>query len=97
MDESKLAQEVDRGRKASVLLSDTIFREAIEITQQRILDDFARCEPSNALELQKIRLKLQCHADLLREISEVIRTGQLAQVQVTEARSLFDRMRRVRS
>jgi len=97
MDEAKLSQEIERGRRAGVLLSDPMFKEAIEITQQRIIDDFAKCDPNALQELQKLRLKLQCQADLLREISEVLRTGQLAAVQINEARSLFDRMRRAKT
>jgi len=94
MDESSLARDVERGRRAAVLLEDVIFREAIKITQQKVFDDFAKTDPTNLPELQKLRLKLQCHADMIREINEVIRTGKIAEHQLQESRSLFERMRR---
>ena len=94
MDESSLARDVERGRRAAVLLEDVIFREAIKITQQKVFDDFAKTDPTNLPELQKLRLKLQCHADVIREINKVIRTGKIAEHQLQESRSLFERMRR---
>lgn len=94
MDESTLARDVERGRRASILIEDPIFREAVTITQQKVFDDFSKTDPANVQELQKLRLKLQCHADMLREIHEVIRTGKIADHQLQESRSLFERMKR---
>jgi hypothetical protein len=94
MDENDLVREAERGRRAQGLLEDPILRDAITITQQRIFDDFAKTDPANVSELQRLRLKLQCHADMLREIHEVLRTGKLASHQLQESRSLFERMKR---
>lgn len=94
MDESSLAREVERGRRASILLEDPIFRDAVLKTQQQVFDDFAKCDPANVQELQRLRLKLQCHADILRDITEVIRTGKIADHQIKESASLFERMKR---
>ena len=94
MDEMNLAVDVERGRRATVLLEDPIFRESATKTQQQIFDDFAKCDPADVAGLQRLRLKLQCHADMLREITEVIRTGKIADHQLRESRSLFDRMKR---
>lgn len=94
MDEATLIKDTERGRRAALVLEDPLFREAITLTQQRIFEDFARSDPAAPQELQRLRLKLQCHADILREINEVIRTGKLAEHQLHESRSLFERMKR---
>ena len=94
MNETELASEAARGRRAAILLEDPIFREAVLRTQQQVFDDFAKCDPTDLPGLQRLRLKLQCHADILRDINEVIRTGKIADHQMKESATLFERMKR---
>lgn len=83
-DERKLIRETERGAKARIILENEIFREAIQKTQDNIVDAFTKADPGDTKGLQRIRLKLQVHAELVREIQKVMETGKIASTQLQQ-------------
>lgn len=86
-------EEVSRGSRAKRILEDGIFKEAVSKVQQDVFDTFAKTDPTNAEELKVQRLRLKCLADIVRNLSEVMSTGRLAEIQIDRDRTLIEKIK----
>lgn len=90
---STLEEKSARGAKATALLEDPIFREAVETVQAHIFDDFAKTDPADTGALQRRRIELQALAEVVRQIKSVIDTGKIAAAEI-QRESLAQRTKR---
>lgn len=90
---STLEEKSARGAKAAALLEDELFREAVGKVQQHIFDSFAATDPADTGAMLRLRLKLQCMADVVRELTEVANTGKIARHEI-ERETLAQKVKR---
>lgn len=79
-----LEEKAARGTKARLLLEDELFREAIGAVQQSVFDQFAATDPADTGTMQRLRLKLQVIADIVRDLTSVMNTGKIAAHQIEQ-------------
>lgn len=77
-----LEEKAARGTKAQALLEDELFRDAIGKVQQHVFDQFAETDPADTGTLTRLRIKLQCIAEVVREMREVANTGKIAKHEI---------------
>lgn len=86
-----LDEEVGRGARAKAIIESAMFKEAVDKVQQDVFDKFASTDPTNVDELKVQRIRLKCLADIVRNLGEVMKTGQLAEVQIERERTLMEK------
>ena len=74
-----LDQERRRGEQADRILSDPLFREAIEKARVKAQRAFTDSKPDDAASLLKARLYYDCAEEFINDLLEVVNTGRLAQ------------------
>lgn len=87
----QLIKESERGAKASRLLADEIYQDAVSKVEAGILDAW-KTSPVRDTEGQTyLRLMMKVLTDLQAHIKEVAETGKLANVQLEHERSMAER------
>lgn len=81
-----LEREIDRGVKASYLLSDPLYVESVGKVRQGIHDRFASAPLSDKEGIYTLRLMLKVLDDIEGNIREVAQTGKLAEQQLKDER-----------
>lgn len=79
-----LEEKAARGVKARALLEDELLREAIGAVQQNVFDQFAATDPADTGTMQRLRIKLQVIADIVRQLTEVMNTGKIAKHEIEQ-------------
>jgi hypothetical protein len=88
----ELEKDASHGAEAEAILNSPIFKSSLETVQQAIFDDFAKVDPKDTEELVILRLKLRCLADVMRDLTAVMRTGQLARAQLEQQKTITERV-----
>ena len=81
-EERHLIGEQDRAAQATGLLNHPLLRAAMEAINDRANYEYNNVDPTDLVALQSALLKKQAAEELLNEISEHIRTGDLAAEQL---------------
>ena len=76
--------EVRRGRRAEVLMQDSLIVEAFETLDQAFYRAFRDIAPTDHQGLIHLRLLTKCLDEFRGFFEEVLKTGQLTQININE-------------
>ena len=85
--------EVSRGTQARAILENELFKEAVEKTQQDIFDKFSSIDPLDKEGMVIQRLRLNCLAEITRNLKDVMETGLLAEKQIEHEQTLAQKVK----
>ena len=91
--EQQLIRETNRGAKAAQLLRSEIYVESMRKVEDGITQAWKDSPIRDAEGQQYLRLMMKVLKDLQAHIKDVAETGRMADVQLTQERSLADRAR----
>lgn len=82
---AKLRDERKRGELAQQVLDNIVFRDAIERLRKRYIDAWQRAPLDNKDAQHFIRVMLAAHDSVVAEIENVMKTGQMATIELSKS------------
>ena len=92
-EESQLAAEMARGARAKAILESSIYQEAVEAVEAKIVADWKKSPIRDNEGQTALRLKLQCLEQIKGYLKEAMETGKLASQTIEEKRNIAQRTR----
>jgi len=93
-EEIHLAGESVRGAKARAVLDSELFKEAVALIEQDTLEKWKTAPVRDSEGHLVLRLKWQVIQEIKRHLADVIMTGKMADITLTDKRTLAERARR---
>lgn len=92
-EESRLLAEQERARQAHELAEHPLFKEALTIYRERLMQQWAESPARDTEGREKLWLMLKTAEAVERHLVELMETGKLASIQLEQRRSLAQRAR----
>lgn len=93
-DESKLAEQMDRARRAEILLGDDLFKAAVEAERNEIFSAFRGAAWSDEAGLRALKIRSDTFESLLRRLRTHIETGKFAAEEMTRIQKAREAIKR---
>lgn len=90
-EEHQLLAETERARQAQELMEHPLFKEALDLYRQRLMDEWASSPARDTEGRERLWLMAKTAEVVPQHLKELMETGKLASTQLEQKRTLRER------